>query len=78
MGSYIHTLQGAGIYAAMKSGEAAAKSIMGEPYKKDLEEAQRHHQLASPGLFGLGLTEGKFNPKYAAKIWRCDEIFDFV
>ena len=54
----------------MKSGEAAAKSIMGEPYKKDLEEAKRHHQLANPGLFGLGLTEGKLNPKYAAKIWR--------
>jgi flavin-dependent dehydrogenase len=69
-GSYVNTMWGCGIYPAMKSGEAAAKAIIGIPYEKDLEEAKRHHQLANPGFFFLGLTEGKFNPKYAAKIWR--------
>ena len=51
-----------GVSSAFKSGEAAAKAILGEDYKSDLKEALRFHKsggqlytlMAKTGLFGGG------------------------
>ena len=69
VGSFINTLTGMGVYQSIKSGEVAAKAILEEPYKKALKEVSRHRQVGASYLFGAGLSEGKLNPKYLAKMW---------